>query len=449
MKTSRERYRLVHLKDGALRSQVGWRMLSTNPNLRSLRQLPPEQPPWMHDLNKAKQRGSVDIGRGTNFKEINTGGLMRSPPPGGLSTAPSFGGLPAGKPETQTLSGPAPTKFSNDKVNKDTKSSPHSKPDISDAESPTRSDGAGVNQQGPVATPEPLSKKSSPSKTAPGNRSSPSAKPKPETPPKKDFTSNLKARKVSEEKDLKAEPEFKNVFGKLKKTQTQNYVAPDELKGNILRGKAGLATTGGPKKTERKDEFKDSILQKKDTMKAGLPTASTSITNASKNHDTSMPEALMRRQALTRSNSNIKGLGSSENKTSQPISHTTPSAASESVKAMPVESQKQAATSVKLGSNFNASLAGILSRKGTPNDNCSQQPVSTTDQDYLPSMAQAFSGTPQLSHMTKGRARGPKRRLPTTVEPKATTSSVSPSFPTSTETERVTSNPPGRKGWEI
>ena len=419
---------------------------------------PPQQPPWMHDLNKAKQRGSVDLGKGTNFKEISTGGLMRSPPPGGLSTAPSFGGLPAGfssgvsgKPDTQTPSGPEHTQSSNDKEINNTKSSPHSKTDISDAESPTRSDGAGVNQQGPVATPKPLPKKSSPSKTAPGNRSSPSAKPKPETPPKKDFTSNLKARKVSEEKDSKVEPEFKNVFGKLKKTQTQNYVAPDELKGNILRGKAGLATTGGPKKSERKDEFKESILQKKDTMKAGLPSASTTITNASKNHDTSMPEALMRRQGLTRSNSNIKGLESSENKASQPIAPTMQSATSESVKTRSIESQKQPATNAKLGGNFNASLSGILSRgpspmKSAPNDNPTQHLISTTDQDSSPKMAQTSSGAPQLSHMTKGRARGPKRRLPTAVEPNTTTSSVSPSFPTSTETERVASNPPGRKG---
>ena len=417
---------------------------------------PPQQPPWMHDLNKAKQRGSVDLGKGTNFKEISTGGLMRSPPPGGLSTGPSFGGLPAGfrKPKTQTLSGPEHTQSSNDKEINNTKSSPHSKTDISDVESPTRSDGAGVDQQGPVATPKPLPKKSSPSKTALGSRSSPSVKPKPETPPKKDFTSNLKARKVSEEKDSKVEPEFKNVFGKLKKTQTQNYVAPDELKGNILRGKAGLATTGGPKKSERKDEFKESILQRKDTMKAGLPSASTTITNASKIHDTTMPEALMRRQGLTRSNSNIKGLESSENKPSQPVAPTMQSATSESVKTRSIESQKQSATNTKLGGNFNASLAGILSRgpapmKSAPNDNPTQHPTSTTDQDSSPKMAQISSSTPQLSHMTKGRARGPKRRLPTVVEPNAAISSVSaPLPPTSTETERFASDPPGRKGWK-
>lgn len=423
---------------------------------------PPQQPPWMNDFNKAKQRGSVDLGKGTNFKEISTGGLMRSPPPGGLSKAPSFGGLPAsfssggsGKPNIQAFSGPAQTKSLNDEEIKDSKSSPHSKIDISKAESPTQSDEAGANQQGPVATPRPLSTKSSPSKAAPSNRSSPSAKPKPETPPKKDFTSSLKSRKVSAGKDSKDEPEFKNVFGKLKKTQTQNYVAPDELKGNILRGKAGLATTGGPKKIERKDEFKTSILQRKESMKAGLPSASTTITNASRNDDISMPEALMRRQGLTRSNSNIKGLESSENKTSQPISHSAPLATSESMKATSMESQKQPATGAKLGGDFNASLAGILSRglspmKGAPIDNPTQYPISTTGQDSTAGVTQTFSGTPQLSHMTKGRARGPKRRLPTAVEPKTNTSSLATTSSTPVETEQIRSSPPqaSKKGWK-
>ncbi|CRK38302.1 hypothetical protein BN1708_020497, partial [Verticillium longisporum] len=61
--------------------------------------------------------------------------------------------------------------------------------------------------------------------------------------------------------------ELKNVFGNLRRTKTQNYVAPDELKGNILRGKAALNATGGPKPSERKDEFKDAILKKKEDFK--------------------------------------------------------------------------------------------------------------------------------------------------------------------------------------
>ena len=38
-----------------------------------------------------------------------------------------------------------------------------------------------------------------------------------------------------------------------------------------MRGKAGFAITGGPKKTERRDELKESILKKKLEMKGRVP----------------------------------------------------------------------------------------------------------------------------------------------------------------------------------
>ena len=65
----------------------------------------------------------------------------------------------------------------------------------------------------------------------------------------------------------KEELEFQNVFGKLKRTQTEKYVPPDELKSNILRGKAGLQVTAGPKLGGRKDELKESLIKQKEAIK--------------------------------------------------------------------------------------------------------------------------------------------------------------------------------------
>jgi len=100
------------------------------------------------------------------------------------------------------------------------------------------------------------------------------------------------------------EPEFKIVFGQLKRTKTQNYVAPDELKNNITRGKAALNVTGGPKKNERKDEFKEAILKKKeDFKKAQLEGKGVTRSGSSAGQEVDIPEALAKRKALGRSGS--------------------------------------------------------------------------------------------------------------------------------------------------
>ncbi|KAK4696474.1 hypothetical protein P7C71_g1454, partial [Lecanoromycetidae sp. Uapishka_2] len=275
----------------------------------------PQQPAWMADINRAKQqRGSVDLGKGNNFKEVSIGGLVRSPPLGAGYKVPGIGGLPSGfsagvaaKPRKGSLEdinkrsgSPEPKKAEDlpSKVSSFTSQSiTPSKPEIESVES-----AAATQHDEKAASASPAGKKVS-------QEELPSAlaytsKAKPETPPKKDFRTSLKPRPDSGELNSKDEPEFKNVFGKLKRTQTQNYKAPDELKENIMRGKSGLAQTGGPKKTERKDEFKESILQKKQGMVA--PSASTRITSASsKTPNQSTPEAIAKRNGLTRSDSII------------------------------------------------------------------------------------------------------------------------------------------------
>ena len=319
---------------------------------------PPQQPSWMTGLNKAKQQlGSVDHGRGGNFQDVSTGGFLRSPPPGGFGKSPSISGFSspfsAGvveKHQAQSQSESVQIKPSQDTavIVKEPVTLPIIEPLRNESPSQPGKDERPREEPATISK-SILEKPSPPKKMLANGRDSPSAKSKPETPPKKDFTSSLKPRKVSAESVAKDEPEFKNVFGKLKRTQTQNYVAPDHLKDNVLRGKAGLAFTGGPKKTDRKDDFKDSILQKKEAMKGGFPPASTTTLNTSKAQDAPVPEALARRAELGRTKSSAEKPESSEVKQPQTklSSHNTKSAFPDKPVA---------------GSTFNASLAGILSR---------------------------------------------------------------------------------------
>lgn len=130
-------------------------------------------------------------------------------------------------------------------------------------------------------------------------KKAPVIKPKPQTPPKTDFRSSLKSRAQEPAKAAEETLEFKSMFGKLKRTTTQNYVAPDELKNNILSGKAALNTTGGPVKTKRVDEFKESILAKKEEMKSA-PAKSQTRPETKPKPEAPIPEALARRKTLSK-----------------------------------------------------------------------------------------------------------------------------------------------------
>ena len=435
---------------------------------------PPQQPSWMAEINRAKQqRGSIDLGQGETHKEVTTGGLIRSPPLGGPSKPPSIGGLPIGfsagvakKPKgddtnVQALkefttkepkseeepqgSAASPQSSKAPKLVEDLPSSRGSSSEIKKSAEPPSSNMTGTTINTRKGTPSPL-------------------KTKPETPPKKDFRSNLKTRQVSAGKEANDDAEFKNVFGKLKRTQTQNYVAPDELRDNILRGKAGLATTGGPKKTERKDEFKESLLKQKEAMKAGAPSSvsrkisGTSVTK----QDLPTPEAIAKEKGLPRSESVLSNGSAVPDKTSSkpealaqlerfrdkpkptPFS-TRPSA--------PADLQKDSLAKPKVGSNFNDSLANLISRGPSPIAGGSKpnQPMnpSVLVDDGLSSRDNNdihSAGGPQLTHMTKGRAKGPKRRLPTAVTEDAATkpliSATGPDFKTNRSMSPTLDSPP-------
>ena len=245
----------------------------------------PQQPAWMAEINRAKQqRAKIDSSNGGHLIREPTSRLVHSPPSSARHKLAGASGLPdsfnaSGSAEARVESPERanqrdePSKTTNDNDDPRESNLPHTPLLESEmkANSPDKS---------------PADEKSA--NWPPGKRGSQldsrtqspkTAKPKPETPPKIDFKSRLKSRQASGEAKSKDEPEFKNVFGNLKRTQTQSYKAPNELKDNIMRGKAGLAMTGNPKKTERKDEFKESILKKKEGMV--VPSASTRIPSAS------------------------------------------------------------------------------------------------------------------------------------------------------------------------
>lgn len=138
-------------------------------------------------------------------------------------------------------------------------------------------------------------------------------RPKPQSPVI-DFRANLRRREVVKDESRQEEPEFKNIFGKLKKTETSNYVAPDEFRGNILKGKAALNTTGGPKKSERVDELKESILKQKEAMKTSGGSLRRNTAGEMDAPPTLVPEAIAKRNHLSKSNNDLS-----------PITPTSPS----------------------------------------------------------------------------------------------------------------------------
>ena len=396
----------------------------------------PQQPAWMADIARAKQqRGSVDLSKGTISNEVAIGGLVRSPPPGAGYKPPSISALSSG---FNAGLGSKPQAGSSDEISRES-SAPE--PTNKKAGSPTsppsqvRSPAQSESKTRPIASrmdlrsQEGLTDSPPVQKTVSGanvHMTSPTAaKTKPETPPKKDFKSTLKSPNIGAEVKDKDEPEFKNVFGKLKRTQTQNYVAPDEFKDNIMRGKAGLAQTGGPKKTERKDEFKESILQKKQKMVA--PSASTRITSASsKIPDQTTPEAIAKRNALTKSESMMSnGNANDRNQTAKPETLAKLQHLRDKPEPTPPENETGASAPSSrdsgprgaLGGTFASSLTGILQRGPPPitgKPSVTPHRGDISEKTSIPAAnTEPSSAGPQLIHATRARAKGPKRRLPT------------------------------------
>lgn len=403
------------------------------PDYSKVKSPAPQQPAWMAEINRAKQqRGSIVLSKGGNFKEVATGGLIRSPPPGAGYKPPGIGGLPSGFSAGVAMK---PRSGSPDRMSQQHKSlkatnengspresfSPHTPPL---KEPRTKADSFSKSPANEKLVEFTSSKKHS-SQLGSRTQSPTAAKPKPETPPKIDFKYALKSRQASGEAKSKNEPEFKNVFGNLKRTQTQNYKAPDEFKSNILRGKAGLALTSGPERTERKDDFKESILKKKEKMV--VPSASTRITSASsKFQEHNVPEAIAKRQGLTRSESllnNVSTEGAGELSVAEALADLRDNSKRVPPKEPPntaTNAEKDSATKGTLGGGFTSSLAGILQKGPSPIPNSGKHGIALSSGENRDSHSiarlndeETASVGPQLTHATKARARGPKRRLPT------------------------------------
>lgn len=356
---------------------------------------PHQQPSWMSEISKAKQKGSVDLGRNTTTApkhEVNIGGLMRSPPPGGLTKPLSLSAIPGG--------------FS-------TGSIPMSRP--GSVTSQTSSDFSKL-----IKSPE----TTGPSSLAPTSLAA-VTKVKPETPPKKDFRASLKSRPTQPENGSSNEPEFKNVFGQLRRTKTQNYVAPDELKDNITRGKAALSLTGGPKKTEHQDEFKDAILKKKDDFKkAQLEGKGIVRSPSGGNQEATIPEALAKRRLLGRSGSIVSDTNSAvaESPVQQRAVSPSPKPSLIKESSAPGRLQGKDLAVSKLAGRLNPGLAGLLARGPPPaSGDGARTSISESLVESSTSISSPSEPGPQLTHMTKGRARGPRRKAPSST-PIATSS---------------------------
>ncbi|KAK4123293.1 hypothetical protein N657DRAFT_573982 [Parathielavia appendiculata] len=343
----------------------------------------PTQPAWMAELNKAKaQKASADLARSASLPkkhEVKTGGLLRSTPMGTTLKPSALSGFPV-VPPASTADKPAV---------------------------------GGLRGSLRKASPTPESPAESKGDLAATSNV------EPEASSKKDFRANLKPRAPPPEaKKTDPADELKSVFGTLRRTKTQNYVAPDELKDNILRGKAGLNLTGGPKKTERKDEFKEAILKKKEEFaKAQQEGRSVTRKPGSLSED-SIPEGLAKKLELQRT-----GTVSKQSPTTPDFPLKSPILA-ESAHPNQIStrtSQKSADAPARIGGKiggladrFNLELAGLLT-KGPPSasgpGNTGASNASATSQ----AESEPAGPGPRLTHLTKNRARGPRRKAPTSV----------------------------------
>ena len=271
------------------------------------------QPSWMADINKAKQqRNGAESPIPLNGSPMETSmSASRSNTPSNARNSTVFGNSALSRTSTMDL---GISNLSPRTETPPTKAKPASlasklpseqKVEVSSLDlSTTESDKHESSTEPPVASSPPLDTVKSPSSPPRSHRPSSSTTNKPETPPKKDFRSNLKPRQTSDDTGPKENLEFRNALGKLKKAQTEKYVAPDMLKNNILRGKAGLATTDGPQKTQRTDELKESLVKRKEEMKAkAVEVPHEEAKKISPLPAPATPEALTRKKHLGRTES--------------------------------------------------------------------------------------------------------------------------------------------------
>lgn len=478
-------------------TKASWLEKALNkPDSPKPRIVPPSQPSWMMDITKAKQqRGSVDLGRSGASKEVMYQGLAPLTSPVTVSRPQSIevphrvvvSGV-AAKNRGQTLheidsvrsveQHVAVEDIVQDRVLDEDDVAMNHTADIKNQVERDGSPSLPISSQLSTTEEEPPSLERgllpSPKQISPPPSTSSieglqtrsrlvstsDMKPKPQTPPKKDFRSGLKTRPISDGRQNREEAEFKYVFGKLKRTQTQNYVAPDELKENILRGKAGLAATGGPQKAERRDELRESILRQKEAMKTGVPPGIPKKPrgiSVLQDRDSPPPEAITKRLGLAKPESGSTNASGHTQEEVERISTAKPGGLAEvkplRVKLKSTVPEKQQTTTDKSqivlpanskpGDPFSSSLAGLLKRGPSPlasiikPDSSRNPSVLIGNTAPADSTGEHITSANPLTHTTKSRARGPKRRLPQSAKVDA----IKTEIPSNTIRNRKPSDP--------
>ena len=425
----------------------------------------PQQPSWMADLGKARsQKPEADIAKPAVSHEVKTAGFLRSPPLGSGSkplalSKPTLPSIPKGNLDEMT------TKTSEQSARRPLSG-------LRNDETTSNNTTTGTPRKQREATMQEDSHNSTARSQSKSDSPAPSVSPKPteffksssSTPPRLGSVASIRSTSSRSQGPSQEEAEFKSVFGKLRRTETKNYVAPDELKNNILRGKAGLNLTGGPKKTERADEFKESILKKKQQMKemkdsqtaqsvektslSDQPEALPLRSSADKVHhpnlqSTSRKEASEQVEAALgqeRSAAEVRSPPSVAKKSPQANSFASRSVirkvgtgdepSTSSTAEVERKSRELSATSAnapesvststspndrtKPSNSFANSLAGMLARRPSPSTPKAENPTKThMVRGNVPREAAPQESSRQLEHMTKSRAKGPKRRAPT------------------------------------
>ncbi|KAF1954741.1 hypothetical protein CC80DRAFT_506002 [Byssothecium circinans] len=397
------------------------------PESPKVKQPPSQQPAWMSEISRIKQqRGSVDLGKGSPLHsppaDLPTSG--KSSPIKDIQLKP-VGLRRSESPKKEGSVGP-------EKKEEPVQPEPKPKPVLSPKPSVIAEPEPSKAEEPPTPKNETEKPKltptvASPKPSAAANRfskdptlSSPATKP--EAPLKKDFRANLRPRQNTSESSKNGEvSELQSVFGKLKRTETKNYVAPDTFKNNILRGKQGLTVTGGPQPSLRRDEFRESLISQKSAM---LAKAQETGSAAHKRADSSSkpaptPEALAMRKHLGRSDSISKLPPPKEKEKEatpealakiQSLRASKPVIAEKPAPSAAAPPSKKPAKSNKFADRFNPALAGLLARGPPPMANNSS--TSTGSAGGSATKTTEEKAGPELTHMTKGRARGPKRRTP-------------------------------------
>ncbi|PWY90139.1 hypothetical protein BO70DRAFT_308701 [Aspergillus heteromorphus CBS 117.55] len=287
-----------------------------------------QQTSWAKDR---QSRASVDLGRTSSFKEVTPVGLMRTAIPSAHSKTSSVSGIPdifanqeASKvkeeepePSSQmsdlkadsTESDPPPVEKSPEPTPLEEASPIKSEASPTKSEAtPTKSEAESENVDDDSAkhkrTPSTLNSitKTTLEAPLPSPRDPLLNRPKPQSPVI-DFRANLRRREIVKDDAPKAEPEFKNIFNRLKKAESSTYVAPDKLRENILMGKAALNATNGPLKSTKVDELKDSLLKQKDAIKASGGSLRRNTLGENDAPVKAIPEAIAMRNSLARPSS--------------------------------------------------------------------------------------------------------------------------------------------------